>query len=125
MGAFRTDCRFYQWTSHGEAAISVVTVSELLVGVHRADTKERREKRSSFVEGIVSTVPILPITSAVGREHAKILASLLGDGISVGTHDLWIGATALQMGFGVLTANLNDFNHIPGLSVIEVQHDTF
>ena len=37
------------WEPSAEVFISVVTVSELLMGVHRADTEERRNRRSAFV----------------------------------------------------------------------------
>jgi tRNA(fMet)-specific endonuclease VapC len=111
---------FSQWSKYGEAAISVVTASELLVGVHRADSSERREKRRLFVEGILAAVPTLPITPEIAREHARLFALLSADGFTVGAHDLWIGATALSHGFGVLTSNPRDFNRIPGLGVVEI-----
>jgi predicted nucleic acid-binding protein len=112
---------FSQWSSHGEAAISVVTASELLVGVHRADSPDRRQKRSMFVEGILTTVPMLPITLEIAREHARLFAALAARGEMVGAHDLWIGATAVTSGFGVLTSNPREFHRIPGLAVFEVQ----
>jgi predicted nucleic acid-binding protein len=33
---------FSPWTGYGDVAISAITVSELLVGVYRADTEKRR-----------------------------------------------------------------------------------
>ncbi|MDZ4656815.1 MAG: PIN domain-containing protein [Bythopirellula sp.] len=115
---------FSQWASYGDAAISVVTASELLVGVHRADTSQRRANRSLFVEGILSTVPTLPITSDIARKHAGVFSALLVNGVTVGSHDLWIGATALSFGFGVLTTNAREFQRIPGLVVIDVSSTT-
>lgn len=115
---------FSQWSSYGDAAISVVTVSELLVGVHRADTSQRRASRSLFVEGILTTVPTLPITPEIARQHARVFSALSVSGVTVGAHDLWIGATALSFGFGVLTTNAREFQRIPGLSVIEVSSTT-
>lgn len=50
---------------HGDAAIRVVTASELLVGVHRADTEARRQKRSAFVEAILSQIPVFDFTTQV------------------------------------------------------------
>ena len=35
---------FSPWASHGDAFISAITVSELLVGVHRADSDARRHR---------------------------------------------------------------------------------
>jgi predicted nucleic acid-binding protein len=34
--------------------------------------------------------------------------------------DLTIGATALSLGYNVLTGNLRDFQRIPGLSVMQI-----
>ena len=110
---------FSQWSNHGDAAISVVTVSELLVGVHRADSPKRRESRSLFVEGILATVPVLSISPDIAREHARLFAALMSNGIVVGAHDLWIGATALMVDSEVLTSNPREFNRIPGLRVVE------
>lgn len=38
------------WESSERMYVSVATVSELLMGVHRANTEERRQRRSAFVE---------------------------------------------------------------------------
>jgi predicted nucleic acid-binding protein len=40
---------FSSWESSQKVFISVVIVSELLMGVHRANTEERRQRRSAFV----------------------------------------------------------------------------
>ena len=41
-------------------------------------------------------------------------------GIVIPFGDLLIGATALSLGFSVLTGNLRHFQRIPGLSVIQL-----
>ena len=38
--------------------LSIVSVAELLHGVHRADSENRRLKRSAFVEKIIEIFPI-------------------------------------------------------------------
>lgn len=55
-----------------DRAISVVTVSELLHGVHRAKGGTARTQRAAFVEGLLAAVQALPITMAVARIHAEI-----------------------------------------------------
>ena len=59
------DIDFSHWEDHGEAAISVVTASELLVGVYRADSEARRQRRSIFVESILTQIPIRDFTIEV------------------------------------------------------------
>jgi predicted nucleic acid-binding protein len=56
---------FSAWESTANVSISVVAVSELLIGVQRADTEERRKRRSAFVEAIISSIDILDFTLEV------------------------------------------------------------
>lgn len=101
-----------------EVYISVVTVSELLMGVHRADTKARRLKRSAFVEAIINEIPIIDFGVEVARIHAEIYAILAQQGKLIGAHDLIIAATALAHGYSLLTTNQQEFKRIPGLQVL-------
>ncbi len=79
-------------------AISVITASELLHGVHRARTSATRARRAAFVEHLISTIEPLPVTIATARAHAEIWAELKDQGKLIGPHDLWIAATALSHG---------------------------
>jgi tRNA(fMet)-specific endonuclease VapC len=97
--------------------ISVVSVSELLHGVHRADSETRRVKRESYVERIIDLFPVYPFDLAAGRIYARIWANLVQKHLSVGAHDLIIAATAISLGFSVVTFNLRDFDKIEGLTV--------
>ena len=97
--------------------ISVVSVSELLHGVHRADTERRRVKRESYVERIIDLFPVYPFDLAAGRIYARIWANLAQKHLTVGAHDLVIAATAISLGFSVVTLNLRDFEKIEGITV--------
>ncbi len=103
-----------------DRAISVITASELLHGVHRAQTGAVRARRSAFVEHVISAIEPLPITTAIARAHAEIWAELEREGNLIGAHDLWIAATALSHGMDVATTNTRDFGRVPGLSVVPV-----
>ncbi len=46
-----------RYAEYGDAYISVVTASELLVSVHRAMDEGVRSRRLAFVEGILSHYP--------------------------------------------------------------------
>ncbi|HST25853.1 MAG TPA: PIN domain-containing protein [Gaiellaceae bacterium] len=100
-----------------ERAISVVTVSELLHGVHRA-SRAARTRRRAFVEHVLAGLEALPITETVARVHAEVWADLTRRRQTIGAHDLWIGATALALGFGVATGDRAEFSHIRGLRVL-------
>ena len=81
---------FSSWDSSQEVYISVVVASELLVGVHRANTEARRLRRSAFVEAIITGVGVLDVTLAVARVHAEIHADLTKSGQMIGAHDMII-----------------------------------
>ncbi|MEW6188027.1 MAG: type II toxin-antitoxin system VapC family toxin [Thermodesulfobacteriota bacterium] len=95
--------------------LSVISVSELLQGVHRADSEKRRLKRSAYVEKVIELFPIYPFDLAASRIYAEVWANLLGKGIQVGAHDLIIAATALSRGFSVASMDKRHFDKIEGL----------
>jgi predicted nucleic acid-binding protein len=103
-----------------DRAISVITASELLHGVHRAQSGAARTRRAAFVEHLLSAIEPLPITLAVARAHAEIWAELESNGHLIGAHDLWIAATALSHGMEVATANTRDFERVPGLNLVPI-----
>jgi tRNA(fMet)-specific endonuclease VapC len=103
-----------------ERAISVITVSELLQGVLRA-RGARRTRRRAFVEHLLARLEPVPITEPVARVHAEVWAALAARGNVIGSHDLWIAATALAHGFGVATGNERDFGRVPGLRVLALE----
>lgn len=103
-----------------DRAISVITASELLHGVHRTDSATARRRRAAFVEQLFTVVEALPITMAVARIHAEIWTELKNRGDLIGSHDLWIAATALSQDMAVATANVRDFERVPGLTVVPV-----
>lgn len=107
-----------RWASYGNAYISVVTASELLVGVERADTAERRALRGAFVENLLSSIPVLEFSVPVARTHARMLAAL-SKSSTAGAHDALIAATAVHHGHALLTRNAKDFRLFAGLTVEE------
>lgn len=97
--------------------LSVVTASELLHGMHRADEPTRRARRSAFVEAVMSQFPMLEIGISVARVHAQLWAELTSSGTPIGAHDLWLAATAVSHGLSLATANVREFDRVPGLTV--------
>ena len=119
--AGRADERFSRWVSSIEPAlsyISVVTVTELEIGVRLA---ERRDPLSGAVlrkwlEDDVHTAfegRVLP----VDIEIARIAADLhIPDPAPV--NDAYIAATAIAAALSVVTRNTGDFTRFRGLDVI-------
>jgi tRNA(fMet)-specific endonuclease VapC len=104
-----------------DRAISIITQSELLHGVHRAADDRIRARRQAFVEHILEALDPIPIDSRVARAHAAAWAQLDAAGTRIGAHDLWIAATALAHGYAVATVNTRNFTRVPGLTVVQVR----
>ncbi|MGO8819079.1 MAG: PIN domain-containing protein [Terriglobia bacterium] len=100
-----------------DVAISAVTASELLHGVHRARTAAQRHRRQAFVEGLLAQLPVIAFDLSVARVHASIWADLAKRGVAVGERDLMIGATAIAKNYTAATRDERSFSKIPGLSV--------
>ena len=107
-------------TGDQEAALSAIGVAELVHGIYRAETAERRTKRESFVEGLLSVVTVYPLTIEAARLAGKLDAEQQSRGLVIPFADLLIGATALSLGYSVATVNVRHFRQIPGLSVAEL-----
>lgn len=99
-------------------AISAITASELLHGVHRANSAQRRHRRERWVESILSALPVLPIDLEVSRIHARLWADLAASGSMIGSHDLLIAATALAHSLELATRNGSEFERVEGLTVV-------
>lgn len=99
-----------------DVAIAAVTAAELLVGVELADRRSR-QRRHSFVEDVLSAVPIEPYDLEVARVHASLLAHTRRSGRPRGAHDLLIAATALARRRVVVSADPTGFADLPDLAV--------
>jgi len=119
-GAFDVDQMTQQWIAGREedgVYLSVITVSVLLHGVHRAEDRPRRTRRSAWVESVLDQFPVLPIDVPTARAHAELWAGLAAAGTPVGAHDLWIAATAISRGLTLATTNRREFARVPGLVI--------
>jgi tRNA(fMet)-specific endonuclease VapC len=100
-------------------ALSAITASEMLHGIHRATTRHRA-RREAFVEGLLAQIPVLPFDLLAARIHARLWAEAASKGLSLGAHDLLIGAIALASGSLVATHDKRSFPKIPGLDIVLV-----
>jgi predicted nucleic acid-binding protein len=100
-----------------DVAISAITASELLHGVHRAGTTSQRHRRQAFIEGLLAQLPVIAFDLTVARVHASLWADLAKRGVAVGERDLMIGATAIARNYSMATRDERSFSKIPGLRV--------
>lgn len=107
--------------AHGAEPVflAAIAVAELLHGVELADTPERRQNRSRFVESLLAAVTVMDFDLPVARRHAALWAELESAGRIIGAHDLQIAATALQHDCALVTLNRTEFLRVPGLRLID------
>lgn len=103
-----------------EAALSTAGVVELVHGIHRANTPERRARREAFVEDLLAAVVVYPFTTDIARLAGKLDAEQQSRGVVIPFADLLIGTTALSLGYSVLTTNRRHFERIPGLALLQL-----
>jgi|SRR5215469_8235742 len=107
-------------TGDQEAALSAVGLTELIHGLYRAQTSEVRARREVFLNELLTDLTVYPYTKETALLAGKIDGEQQSRGVVIPFGDLLIGATALSVGFKVLTANLRDFRRIPGLSITQL-----
>ena len=69
-------------------------------------------------ERLCRPYPILPWSGDVSWQYGEIYRALAAKGQLIGTNDMWIAATALVHGMGVVTNNEDEFGRVPGLTVV-------
>jgi predicted nucleic acid-binding protein len=102
-----------------EAAISVVTVAELHLGVLLGDDPRVRAQRLRTLSEVEHGFDALPIDDDVARNFAVIVADARRRGRKPKIMDTWIAATALAHALPVFTQDAG-FDDLAGVQVIRV-----
>jgi tRNA(fMet)-specific endonuclease VapC len=96
----------------------VITVAELVHGAYRAKYQAQQDLRLEFIERFSRDVPVYPVTLDIAWLVGRIEGEQEAMGIQFAFENLVIGATALHLGYSVMTLNPRHFQRIPGLSVV-------
>ena len=96
--------------------ISSISVSELYLGAHLSK-KSFKEKRTTSIEIMISSLIILDFDSNVARAHAHTWSQLKKKGNLIGPNDLIIAATCLYHQHSLLTFNIKEFSRVPNLKL--------
>lgn len=106
-----TVSRVEKFLLDAKAAISVITVFELLRGVetdkHIAQRKE-----------LIGLCTILDLTPQIAQRAANIYTSLKRKGTLIHSEDILIAATALHWHCPIMTSNAKDFSRIPEIRFV-------
>ena len=106
-------------TGDQDAALSAIGLTELIHGLYRAKSPAMRLRRESFLTELLADLTVYPYTKETAMLAGKLDGEQQSKGVVIPFGDLLIGATALSLGYSVLTVNLRDFRRIPGLSVVQ------
>ncbi|MCW5557843.1 MAG: type II toxin-antitoxin system VapC family toxin [Verrucomicrobiae bacterium] len=68
-------------------------------------------------ERLCRPYPVLSWTKEIAWHYGETYRALAAQGRLIGANDLWIAATALAHGYGVVTNNHAEFSRVPGLVV--------
>lgn len=106
----------------GKHAISVVTVSELRLGVNRQCGTQAPERRDALdgLDRLLARFEIVDVDRAVATAAADIIATLQERGQPLhDLHDVYVAATARTEQLSVLTANVDHFDRIDDVTVVD------
>jgi predicted nucleic acid-binding protein len=101
------------------AAISVVTIAELHLGVLMADRSAVRVRRLRTLTSAQNLFEPLPVDSDVARAFAELVAEARRTGKRPKIMNTWIAATALAHGLPIYTQD-DDFLAIPQIQVFRI-----
>jgi tRNA(fMet)-specific endonuclease VapC len=96
-------------------AISVITYGELVFG---AQASQKTTENLAKVYRIKEIFPLIDITPAVMDIFGALKADMRRNDTPIDDFDLLIGATALTIGYCVVTNNERHYSKIPGLKVV-------
>jgi predicted nucleic acid-binding protein len=99
-----------------QAAVSVVTIAELALGVHLADGERIRGLRLRTLEAVNATYAALHVDEAVAAAFAELVATARRSGRRPKVQDAWIAATARAHDVPVFTQD-SDFDDLDVESV--------
>jgi predicted nucleic acid-binding protein len=94
-----------------EAAISVVTLAELELGVHMASSEDVRGRRLRTLRSTQSTYVALGVDELVASAFAELVATARRAGRRPKVQDTWIAATARAHATAVFTQD-DDFDDL-------------
>ena len=96
-----------------EIFTSIIVAAELRYGCAKKGSPRLQAK----VEGILETIPVLPLDIPADAEYGGIRVELEAAGQPIGMNDLLIAAHAHTLGLTLVTDNTREFSRIRGLDV--------
>lgn len=104
-----------QWAD--EVALCAPVWHEMRFGWLRMPVGPKRDAIGVFLQTVVAPLPVLPYDASAARVHAELRADCMQRGVQMAWADGQIAGIAMAKGLTLVTRNLKDFAHLPGLRV--------
>lgn len=95
-----------------QMCISAVTQGELIYGAARSSQPERN---IADIEGLVARLEVVPFERHASEHFGQLRAELYCIGRPIDPYDMMIAGHARAMGLILVTNNIKEFAHLPGL----------
>lgn len=95
-------------------AIPAIVLFELETGIAKTTDPG---KRAAQLDGLLTTVSILPFGLKAAKSAAEIRTDLERKGLPIGPFDTLIAGTVLAEGATLVTHNIREFSRVGGLSM--------
>lgn len=97
---------------------SIMVSSELRFGA----MKSRSAKLRHQVEAVLSALNVLPLSPPADCHYAELRHVLETAGTPIGPNDMLIAAQARSLDLSLVTANVDEFQRVPKLRVVNWLH---
>lgn len=117
LGSATFDRYLTRLESNNRLLTSVTVEGELQFGVGRLPPGKRRERLGIALSNVLANLDaVVPISRAVAARYGRLKSELWASGHPMGENDMWIAATALDLGLILVTADAA-FRQVPALDV--------
>lgn len=99
---------------NNRVTVCPIVTGEILYGIARLPAGRKRSELQARADGILASISCDPIPPAVGNRYASIKWQIELAGTPVDDNDLWIAATAAELGATLVTRD-HAFRHIATL----------
>jgi tRNA(fMet)-specific endonuclease VapC len=99
-----------------DIGVPAIVYYELEVGIKKSKSPQKRIKQ---LNDFFSTINVLPFGKAEAQASAQIRAQLEKKGTPIGPYDILIAGTAMANQATLVTHNVDEFNRIKSLNVID------
>ena len=98
--------------SREDVVICQIVKAELYYGAYKS---ARRDANLALLANFFSQFESLPFDDAAAEAYGRLRAELARRGTPIGPNDLMIAAIALAYDLILVTHNMSEFSHVPGL----------